>query len=616
MVDVNLSSKVELFICCRDLLNKDTFSKSDPFVVLFQQNIKTGAYYEVGRTETMKDNLNPSFKQTIKMDYFFEELQNLRFDVYDQDSTKYRLDEQDFLGEYSCTLADIVASPDSVLQGVLKNRRGYNAGKGRVIVRSEEVSKAGDILKITLRGSRLDKKDLFGSSDPYVQIYKHFPSAVGEPWQIVYQTETIMNNLNPSFKPFELSVQQLCNGDSERPILVRCFDYDKHSSHDLIGEFQTTLQALIQGPEFSETLVHPRKKKEKGEKYIGSGRLSFSTELVKVHSFLDYVQAGLSISLMVAIDFTGSNGDPSSPDSLHYRFGKEPNQYEKATRTIGDIIAPYDADQLFPVWGFGALLPNSREVNHCFPLNLSGNEVKGVQGIIDAYHKILPQVKLSGPTWFNEIIQTADSVASAPYSATEQHYNILLILTDGVINDMNVTMRSIIQASAKPLSIIIIGVGAADFHQMEVLDGDGKLLSVSGKTAQRDIVQFVPFRDFANRHISELAKETLAEIPSQVLSFMKRYDIAPLPRKTAAAVFESKEPPASYALHDDFSQLNVTAPAPGFDAPHGAPAAYDAPAYGGPSVYTGQSSPPVYQYVSTAPSAPSDVRPPPPAYQE
>lgn len=47
------------------------------------------------------------------------------------------------------------------------------------------------------------------------------------------------------------------------------------------------------------------------------------------------------------------------------------------------------------------------------------------------------------------------------------------------------------------MSIIIVGVGGADFGAMEFLDSDDKLLrSPNGDVASRDIVQFVPFREF------------------------------------------------------------------------------------------------------------------------
>jgi hypothetical protein len=41
------------------------------------------------------------------------------------------------------------------------------------------------------------------------------------------------------------------------------------------------------------------------------------------------------------------------------------------------------------------------------------------------------------------------------------------------------------------MSIIIVGVGSADFSGMEALDSDKQLLSAGGKTSERDIVQFV-----------------------------------------------------------------------------------------------------------------------------
>ena len=53
-----------------------------------------------------------------------------------------------------------------------------------------------------------------------------------------------------------------------------------------------------------------------------------------------------------------------------------------------------------------------------------------------------------------------------------------------------------------------MGVGRADFSNMEQLDGDGvRIANAQGKKASRDIVQFVPMRDFANKGFHALAKE-------------------------------------------------------------------------------------------------------------
>ena len=80
-----------------------------------------------------------------------------------------------------------------------------------------------------------------------------------------------------------------------------------------------------------------------------------------------------------------------------------------------------------------------------------------------------------------------------------QQYFILLILTDGVVTDMSDTREAIVRASHLPMSVIIVGVGNADFTDMQILDGDdGVLRSPRGEPALRDIVQFVPFRELKN----------------------------------------------------------------------------------------------------------------------
>ena len=55
-----------------------------------------------------------------------------------------------------------------------------------------------------------------------------------------------------------------------------------------------------------------------------------------------------------------------------------------------------------------------------------------------------------------------------------QNYFVLLLLTDGVFSDIGHTKRAIVDASSLPMSLIIVGVGDADFTDMNVLDGDDK----------------------------------------------------------------------------------------------------------------------------------------------
>lgn len=231
---------------------------------------------------------------------------------------------------------------------------------------------------------------------------------------------------------------------------------------------------------------------------------------------------------MVAVDFTGSNGNPMASNSLHYidPTGKL-NEYEFSIVAVGDILRYYDADQLFPTFGFGGIYKGS--VSHCFPLNFNeGNpEVKGIDGILGAYKNSLQRCGLSGPTIFSQVIRKALGYASGYQRSAEQKYLVLLIITDGIINDMDDTIANIVSAADYPMSIIIVGVGNADFSNMEVLDGDNVRLCANGKAASRDIVQFVPINKFINQPQAVLSSEILAEIPTQLLQYMESRNIKP-----------------------------------------------------------------------------------------
>ena len=99
-------------------------------------------------------------------------------------------------------------------------------------------------------------------------------------------------------------------------------------------------------------------------------------------------------------------------------------------------------------------------------------------------------------------------------------YHVILMLTDGCIHDMRETIDLIVKASDLPLSIIIIGIGNANFKNMEILDADEFELTDSYRNkAKRDIVQFVKYNDYAH-DIGILAENVLCEVPDQFVTYM------------------------------------------------------------------------------------------------
>jgi hypothetical protein len=106
----------------------------------------------------------------------------------------------------------------------------------------------------------------------------------------------------------------------------------------------------------------------------------------------------------------------------------------------------------------------------------------------------------------------------------------MLILTDGAIMDLTKTIDEVVRASDLPVSIIIIGVGSADFTTMEELDADVDPLYSDKyhKGASRDLVQFVEFNHYKNDHLA-LAKEVLKEVPKQMTAYFQQKKISPNP---------------------------------------------------------------------------------------
>lgn len=76
-------------------------------------------------------------------------------------------------------------------------------------------------------------------------------------------------------------------------------------------------------------------------------------KLITIPTFIDFLKSGLSLNLVAAIDFTGSNGDVNMPNSLH-NIKNQPNQYQQVLNAIWNVIEQYDTDKKIPAFGFGA----------------------------------------------------------------------------------------------------------------------------------------------------------------------------------------------------------------------------------------------------------------------
>ena len=68
------------------------------------------------------------------------------------------------------------------------------SGNGELIVSCEELSMCKDEIELQFMGKKLDKKDFFGSSDPFLQLSR--ANEAGG-FSVVHRSEHVKNNVNP-----------------------------------------------------------------------------------------------------------------------------------------------------------------------------------------------------------------------------------------------------------------------------------------------------------------------------------------------------------------------------------------------------------------------------------
>lgn len=548
------------------LRDRDVLSNSDPMAVLFLWSApRTGApggggaaagWVEVGRTERVANTQAPRFTTRIAVPFQFEAVQRLRVRVVDVDDRKSgaRLADQDDLGEAFSTVAEAVSAraltlplrPTAGLTSGVAARLGAKKSWGSVTLLAHSGGGTAGKLRVRLTPSatNLDKKDgPFGKSDPYLlvqQVVRPATGAAAAVTSTLYRSPTIHKELNPMWPAATFTKE---HGGPEE-LRFEVWDHDSLSQDDLIGRAQTTLSALSSPGTQTFPLMHPAKvakaKAKKPAKPSGQLHLA-ATSVEPVPTLTQYLFGGLELHFSVAIDFTASNGSPSSPSSLHYDSPAKPSAYVDALTSVGAVLVPYSRSHRYDAVGFGAQLPTGA-VSHLFALTGGADTgVTGVDGIVAAYRHALGGVKLAGPTHFAEVVRHATTAAAAlPVTPAAQGYMVLLLLTDGVITDMAETQAAIAAAAAHPLSIIIVGVGRADFSRMAELDGDAparggavptaaaaRVGEGGGAAPARDLVQFVPMAQFSSSPPA-LAASVLAELPAQVVDYFSGRGVKPM----------------------------------------------------------------------------------------
>jgi len=236
----------------------------------------------------------------------------------------------------------------------------------------------------------------------------------------------------------------------------------------------------------------------------------------------EFVNSGVieDICIIVAIDMTRSNAfkgrktfggknlheiEPSvDQENMRERLNSGSlNPYERAI-LASDFFLSCDTDGGFPLYYFGSVqaaeLGGFVHVKDC----------ENTADLWQTYRRTVGKQELSGPGRFTPLFERAVERAKAL-----GRYHILLVFTDGDVEDQNEFGAALGKASAEvPLSVVVIGVGDGPFNQAEQFDD----YMPPGK--RFDNLQFVTFNKI-NAAVSleaqqrEFFAQAFNEIPRQ-----------------------------------------------------------------------------------------------------
>ena len=494
----NLSKKVELYI---NLLNVINDSLNYSIKIFICNNKKYGQYDFIKQTEEIS-GFTINYGTTLIFDYYFEKEQIIRCQILEEGK---KISTIDFSVSYIMGNCNFKTS-----------KKIYSTESKNEICDIEleiKTLKKDDKLNNLISEFSDIKFQFFDDdNDERFFILKNYND--GNLWRPCYKSiEFTPKNSISILKKIRIDSFFLCNAKDQKIIM------EIYKTNNILYP-NSYIQFSLKNINSPLTLYKQLNENNinNNENNIKKGLLYIKHEFKKKNTFIDYLKKGININLNIAIDYTISNGKPTEKKSLHYD-SDDKNDYEKAIFSCGSIVGYYDKDQIFPVYGFGGIPLNENKVNHCFNINFEESpNIKSINNVLSIYKKSLKKIQFSGPTFFSPILQKVMQEIGLKMEEknNENYYEILMILTDGIINDMNETIELLIDCAELPISVIIIGIGKANFNDMIILDGDEfPLTDHKGRVTKRDLVQFVMYDKFKGGN-QELSDEVLKEIPRQI----------------------------------------------------------------------------------------------------
>lgn len=523
----------------------------------------------LGATEVIRNSRSPQWTTTFQLDYTYGTQHFFNVLVLEPSDGDSEFTTSDGFGSASFDVADILGTKHRTRARVL--RRG-GVVFCRLDPVQQEFTQRFAVFRLAARNLvPPNRKFRMFSAAPDTIIKIARIDATSRKWTTVYRSQPVQESFNPAWDRIEVDLGTLCEGNTSTTLRFSVSMVRENRRAVMIGMCETSLDHLLAGvstltgttlpdtwdenlptfslqrnverlkqvgqivvrraylyeilPDGSRKMVDGNDEEDETEDQQKNGRYrplsaslsgsisgdeSSSLDASVAGDLRSVAEKGCDLNCFIAIDFTSSNGDPKLESSLHYQ-SPSLNVYEETIATVaGYLEEQVNVSSGYSVWGFGAKFVGDGVVRHVFQC---GNETcHSVADILDAYKSIFSLgFTMSGPTVFDKVMQGAAYRAKQSMEhiqAGRFQYNLLLIITDGTVQNMEETRRKMTVYRDLPLSIILVGVGRADMQELRMLCQEFPDKSI-----------FVDFRENQSNP-AELANAALGDLPRQITKYI------------------------------------------------------------------------------------------------
>jgi hypothetical protein len=476
-------------------------------------------FVEIGETEIVEHNTDPTFTQTIPITARFDLDQRLRFELHliNMDGSCTPIGRAHEIG-----LRTIINSVSETLLPIdpMPNKPLWELDESPLLgveARHQDASTNGTLLQFHATNLH---------SDHVAQLSAYFtlsliPNSIEKYPTLLYRSETVPNSTHPKWREFTVPTKYMSTA-SHQVLEFACYAFRyNHKSDVLLGKTTCTFTQLLNGS-VSKFMLHAAGQSKKEHTYV---ELLKFERVPKVPSYFEAIKGGMKLHFTIAIDFSAKNGGPNDPSSLHFVHPNIQNPYAEALKDIAEAVCPYDSQNRVSLIGFGAKVPPAFELSQSFPLN--GNNanpyVRGVDNILSTYRRSSMNVLPYAPIDYSAIIHDVIKMAKVARKNNTNVYFVVIVLSNGYIKQIEDTKNVIVQASELPISVLFSGisntahpVGDGD-HSRLTQFLDPALKSTTNQPLRRQCTSFV---EHEKSEGNAATRELLSIVPMQITQWL------------------------------------------------------------------------------------------------